>query len=193
MCQGLRWGFRVGFQYNSPLTPAPAQAPQHPEVISEYLHKECILGRMLGPFPEPLQLPCLHINRFGVIPKGHNTGKFRLITDLSFPSGQNVNDGIDPGLCSLVYTTVDEVAAQAAALGRPSGSKQLLRNSYMIYLFCMYNIIPSVYGDLVEHLFGPSSISCSLHSFFVFPLHKFDIILSSLLILLNTREINLFA
>ena len=121
VCQGLCWGFRVGFQYNSPLKPAQANmesANQHPEVISEYLHKECSLGRMLGPFPEPLQLPRLHVNRFGVIPKGHNTGKFRLITDLSFPPGQSVNDGIDPSLCSLVYTTVDEVAAQAAALGR---------------------------------------------------------------------------
>ena len=121
VCQGLHWGFRVGFQYNSPLKPAQANmesANQHPEVISEYLHKECSLGRMLGPFPEPLQLPRLHVNRFGVIPKGHNTGKFRLITDLSFPPGQSVNDGIDPSLCSLVYTTVDEVAAQAAALGR---------------------------------------------------------------------------
>ena len=113
ICQGLRWGFRIGFQYGFPLKSAHSNmesADQHPEIISEYLHKECSLGRMLGPFSESSQLPTLHINRFGVIPKGHNTGKFRLITDLSFPPGQSVNDGIDPGLCSLVYTTVDEVA-----------------------------------------------------------------------------------
>ena len=73
---------------------------------------------MLGPFSDPAILPTLHINRFGVIPKGHNTGKFRLITDLSFPSDKSVNDGINPSLCSLVYTTVDEVVARAAALGR---------------------------------------------------------------------------
>jgi len=45
-------------------------------------------------------------------------GKFRLITDLSFPLGESVNYGIDPSLCLLVYTTVDEVAGQAATLGR---------------------------------------------------------------------------
>ena len=73
---------------------------------------------MLGPFPETSQLPPLHISRFGVIPKGHNTGRFRLITDLSCPPGSSVNDGIDPDSCSLVYTTVDEVAAQAAGVGR---------------------------------------------------------------------------
>ena len=73
---------------------------------------------MLGPFSETSQLPPLHISRFGVIPKGHNTGRFRLITDLSFPPGSSVNDGIDPDFCSLAYTTVDTVAAQAASLGR---------------------------------------------------------------------------
>ena len=121
ICQGLRYGFRIGFQRSAQLRPAKANmesAKQHPDVVSEYLHKECSLGRMLGPFPETSQLPPLHISRFGVIPKGHNTGRFRLITDLSFPPGSSVNDGIDPDFCSLAYTTVDTVAAQAASLGR---------------------------------------------------------------------------
>ena len=93
-------------------------AAEYPEVIIEYLQKELSLGRMLGPVRDITHgLPSIHINRFGVIPKGHNTGKFRLITDLSFPSGTSVNDRIDPALSSMVYTTVDEVGAQAAALG----------------------------------------------------------------------------
>ena len=120
ICQGLRWDFRVGFQCISPLKSASSNmgsAHQHPHVVLEYLRIKCNLGRMLGPFQDPLQLPSV-ISRFGVIPKGHNTGKFRLITDLSFPLGQSVNDGIDPGLCSLVYTSVDEVASEAAIYGR---------------------------------------------------------------------------
>ena len=72
---------------------------------------------MLGPFSEAEPLPRLHFNRFGVIPKGTNTGKFRLITDLSFPTARSVNDGITPDLCTLAYTTVDVVASQAAVLG----------------------------------------------------------------------------
>ena len=43
--------------------------------------------------------------------------KWRLITDQSFPPGQSVNDGIDPALCSLAYTTVDQVAEVVARLG----------------------------------------------------------------------------
>ena len=58
----------------------------------------------------------LHINRFRVISKG-NTGKWRLITDLSFPHGFSVNDGVDPEFCSLQYTTVEEIAEIIARLG----------------------------------------------------------------------------
>ncbi len=117
---GLANGFRIGFQRGFPLKHAKKNMPSaqlHPEVITAYLEKEQSLGRMLGPFPPGEPLPPLQINRFGVIPKGHNTGKWRLITDLSFPPDQSVNDGIDPELCSLSYTTVDEIARRSVQLG----------------------------------------------------------------------------
>jgi hypothetical protein len=92
-------------------------ACMHPEVIQAYLDKECAAGRMLGPFSSPALggLPPLQVNRFGVITKGHNTGKWRLITDQSYPPGLSVNDGIDPELCSLTYTSVDAVAKVVAS------------------------------------------------------------------------------
>ena len=76
-------------------------------------------SRVFGPFPSSTA-PCVHINRFGVIPKKHQPGKWRLITDLSFPEGASMNDAIDPSLCSLTYVTVDTVAAAATSLGRHS-------------------------------------------------------------------------
>ena len=94
-----------------------SSANQHPEVFQEYLGKELSLGRMLGPFPITRVFPRLHVNRVGIIPKGHNAGKWRLITDLSFPPDQSVNDGIDPSLCSLSYITVEQVAEVVAQLG----------------------------------------------------------------------------
>ena len=120
ICEGLQSGFRIGFRYDSPLRSATSNmlsAADHPEVVTNYLQKEVSLGRMLGPFHDTSGLPQLHINRFGVIPKGHNTGKWRLITDLSHPQDFSVNDGIDPALCSLTYTSVDEIAETAAHLG----------------------------------------------------------------------------
>ena len=120
ICTGLRFGFRISFSGNVCLKPAPnnmRSAHDHPTVVSEYLAKETALGRMLGPFDMSTCLCPLQINRFGVIPKGHDQGKWRLITDLSFPPGHSVNDGIDPTLCSLSYSTVDEVAGLVARLG----------------------------------------------------------------------------
>ena len=120
ICDGLEWGFRIGFQRGSPLKPARnnlESASAHPEAVDEFIKKELLLGRLFGPVSDTSDLPPLQVNRIGVVPKGHNTGKWRLITDLSFPRGQSVNDGIDPLLYSLSYTTVDEVAAKMALLG----------------------------------------------------------------------------
>lgn len=117
--QGLEHGFRVGFDYRQQLTPAKRNmqsALDHSEVVEKYIQEEREGSRLLGPFRRG-EIPNLHINRFGVIPKGRATGKWRLITDLSFPDGASVNDGISSALCSLSYTTVDKVAKAAAQLG----------------------------------------------------------------------------
>ncbi len=116
---GFRHGFRVGFQHGSPLRSASRNMPsadQHPESVNEYIHRELSKGRMLGPFSDSMQLPPLHINRMGTVPKGHGSGKQRIITDLSFPTGRSINDGVDPALCSMAYISVEEVAALVAQL-----------------------------------------------------------------------------
>ena len=116
---GLHCGFRIGFQCTAPLRSATCNMPsarEHPDVVQRYIDDELTKDRLLGPFAAG-HLPSLHINRFGVIPKGHNTGKWRLITGLSFPEGASVNDGIDPSLCSLKYTTVEKVARIIVGLG----------------------------------------------------------------------------
>ena len=104
-------------------------AKLHPGVISEYLSKELTHGHMLGPFPTSFSTPKLQINRFGVIPKGQ-TGKWRLITDLSFPPDQSVNDGICCSLCSLSYTTVNYVTEVAVDLG--PGTKVDIESAYRL-------------------------------------------------------------
>ena len=60
----------------------------------------------------------IHINRFGVILKGHQTAKWRFIVDMSHTEGHSVNDGIDPALCSLSYTTVEMAAQRVLSLGK---------------------------------------------------------------------------
>ena len=117
--EGLQHGFKIGFDYSCPLQSATrnmGSATSHPEVVDAYIQGEVSRGRMLGPLPQSMA-EGLHVNRMGVIPKGHAPGKWRLITDLSFPERGNVNDGIDEALCSLQYTSVERIAVAAQALG----------------------------------------------------------------------------
>ena len=96
--QGLREGFRIGFRWDSPLASATRNMHStrlRPAAISGYIVDELSKGRMLGPLPLTWR-PRLQVNRFGLIPKGRNTGKYRLITDLSFPQGRSVNDARQP-------------------------------------------------------------------------------------------------
>ena len=117
--RGIEEGFRIGANPESLLRPASRNmqsALQQPGIINEYLQSETQKQNILGPFP-PHMPRGIHINRFGVIPKKHQPGKWWLITDLSFHEGVSVNDAIDPSLCSLKYVTVDQVAKKAMQLG----------------------------------------------------------------------------
>ena len=77
---GIREGFRVGFDYSKNCVPANRNmrsANQNPTVVSDYLLSECSAGRVVGPFRRDIaSLGTIHTSRFGVIPKG-TPGKYR--------------------------------------------------------------------------------------------------------------------
>ena len=106
--QGISTGFRIGFDGSSTHSAKNnlKSALDHPTVIDDYLQHELLLGRISGPYL-PSMCPDVHINRFGVIPKNNQPDKWRLVTDLCYPSGSSVNDGIPSELCSLTYVTID--------------------------------------------------------------------------------------
>lgn len=101
-------------------------ATEHPQLLDQYVCQESSTGRILGPFQASVA-PTVYISQVRVIPKNRQQGKWRVITDLSFPEGYSVNDAIDPKLCSLQHLTVDQVAAVAMTLGR--GSLLALRHT----------------------------------------------------------------
>ena len=118
---GIKLGFRIGFNH-FPGTLRSAKknldcALHHPIVVDQYLSEELSCSRVAGPFNTTL-IPNAHISRFGVIPKNHQSNKWRLIVDLSHPTGHSVNDGIPKDLCSLTYISVDSAIEQIMALGR---------------------------------------------------------------------------
>ena len=108
--------FRLDFK--GPTCNQPTRsATAHPNVVEEYLKHKLSLGRMSGPYPISV-CPDVHVSRFGVIPKAHQPGKWRLITDLSHPQGHSINDGIPPHLCSLSYVTIDDAICNILQLGK---------------------------------------------------------------------------
>ena len=118
---GLQNGFRVGFNPASVSLKSATQnmpsASLQPSVIDDYLHTELAKGRVAGPFSSPPLLH-LHISRFGVIPKKHQPGKWRLILDLSSPDGHSVNDGIRKDPFTVQYMKVDDIIDGIMSLGR---------------------------------------------------------------------------
>lgn len=117
--KGIRCGFRIGFEYGTgtslEVSKNMRSASEHPEPIDAYVGSERRAGRMIQ---VAVETPGLRVSRFGVIPKPHQPGKWRLITDLSSPKGGSVNDGIDPALCSVSYASVDEAVRCIRRLGR---------------------------------------------------------------------------
>ena len=115
---GITQGFRIGFVPGSmQLESAKSNmhsALEHAEVVTEYIMKE---GRIAGSFPHSL-IPGAHTSRFGVIPKSHQPGKWRLIIDLSHPKQHSVNDGIPKELRSISYISTDDAIGQILTIGK---------------------------------------------------------------------------
>ncbi len=91
----VRYGFPVGYEYihmprASNRNHASADAYIHE--VDEYIEKEVSHGAMLGPFEGPPFAWCMQSPLMSR-PKGE-TGRRRVIMDLSFPVGYSVNDGI---------------------------------------------------------------------------------------------------
>ena len=100
-------------------------AIQNPEVVEEYRTRECERGRVLGPVEKGSL--SLQINRFGVFPKPHQPGKWRLIVDLSQPKNTNVNDGIEPTLCHTRCSGYDNQKREGGAVSQ-GGLGECLQN-----------------------------------------------------------------
>ena len=103
---GIQHGFQISLNLGTSLCLACQNiqsAYDHSEVVDEYIASELSKGHLIGPLPT-VQLSnsqSIHVNQIGIIPKGHDTGKWYLITDLSYPEGQSINNGIGQGILFL--------------------------------------------------------------------------------------------
>ena len=87
LLHGMQHGFRLG--YTGPCIPSRtrnlASAAKHPEAVYSELAKECLAGRVLGPFPTS-PLPCLRCSGLGAVPK--KDGRWRIILHLCASGNQ---------------------------------------------------------------------------------------------------------
>ena len=104
---GLRDGFHVGYRCPEGAGLC-ANGRNHPsslanrQVISNYIMEELAAGRMVGPVAKPHSMS-VHCSPVGLVPKGRETGRWRMIVDLSYPSLRSVNDG---NCCGHLLSTV---------------------------------------------------------------------------------------
>ena len=77
------------------------------------------MGRIAGPFANP-PFATLQCSPIGVIPK-RQQGEWRLMTYLSFPEGDSINDGIPAKLCSVKYVLFNKAVEIVCRGGRARG------------------------------------------------------------------------
>lgn len=89
-------------------------AEEHAVELHEKIDKEIKFGRILGPFPCP-PISNLRYNLIGILPK--QQGEWRMISNLSHPVGNSINDHIDQQYCSVSYSTFDQALSLIQEMG----------------------------------------------------------------------------
>ena len=91
--RGIHDGFRLGVSPSATLVSSKSNSPSALALASKVdKYIEEIKAGNLAPSPSE----GVHLSPIGFIPKKNRPGKFRLIVNLSFPSGHSINDAISP-------------------------------------------------------------------------------------------------
>lgn len=149
-----------------------ASAVQYSNELQEKIDKEINLGRVLGPFSHP-PISNLRCSPIGLVPK--KQGGWRMITNLSYPIGESVNNYIDPNICSGKYHTFDDAVSLIASIGEGALLAKMDISSAFRLLpvcpedFCLLGFKHSGLYYIEKSLTIGCSLSCSLFEKFTFP------------------------
>ena len=134
--RGIASGFRIG--YTGPSHKLISRSSNHPSALANpaavdsHITAELMAGRLIGPLPRAA-VRHIHVSPIGLVPKGHASGKWRTIVDLSAPLSFSVNDGIQEDLCSLRYAALDDALRLISWLGPGTQLiKMDIRDAYRI-------------------------------------------------------------
>ena len=115
------WGFRIGYDYRShtcsPAHSNPPSTREYPEVITKYLSNEIAKARITGPFPIG-SITNIQISHIGELSRRNPILVSGDQTWIFLTPWERVNNAIDPKMSSLTYTKVDDLANEAAQMGK---------------------------------------------------------------------------
>ncbi|XP_013419981.1 uncharacterized protein LOC106180492 [Lingula anatina] len=111
LIEGFNKGFALGIQG----TVNPNHAKNHKSLSKAKIDKEIQLGRIMGPFNEPLENSVIF--PLGLIPK-KEANKFRLIHDLSHPEEKSINSYIPETFSRVQYENIENVISLVIKFGK---------------------------------------------------------------------------
>lgn len=97
VCDYLKFGWPVGYLHSTYPVAIPVNhksALEYPDHVKKFIQTELSFNALLGPFSEPPFQPWTRLSPLMTRPK-KNSIERRVIVDLSFPHGLDVNSGID--------------------------------------------------------------------------------------------------
>ena len=144
---GADIGFRGSLRAQSG-TANNTSALIHADAVSQAIRLEVERGHTCGPFRH-IPLAPFKINPLSARLKPD--GSARLILDLSQPSGESVNDGIDPAEFTCSYSSVDEAVA---LIFKNGGRGALLAKADIKHAFRLIPVRPDQWHLLGYHWNG---------------------------------------
>ena len=115
----------------------------YPDITMEKIKEEINANRILGPLKNPPFTEQI-VSPIGLQPK-KTKNKFRLITHLSYPKGNSVNDGINKDFASVKYASVSD----AINILKKLGSNAYMAKTDIKNAFRIIPIHPSQFNLLV--------------------------------------------
>ena len=111
VASGIEQGFRIGLRGTPPPRPVCKNSPTaqgNAQVIDGFIHDQLEKGYMAGAY-EPQQCRAVVTNSIAAVPK-KTPGKWRVVVDLSRPSGSNMNDHLRREATHVAYSSVEDAA-----------------------------------------------------------------------------------